>query len=165
MDNENYLKLPDLLLMESYNGDWIKYYEEVYKIFKKDFIDSRTEYKGRPVNLKKHPIVDGKECTFYHLTHEGNDENERKPNIRRMERIRWPKFIIKNSEDSYLKIWKNVRKRDKRILIWHTKEKYLLVLADREKYVLPWTAYVIEQNHRIVKLMKEYQAFIKTEPA
>ncbi len=37
---------------------------------------------------------------------------------------------------------------------------YVVVLADRGEYVLLWTAYCVEQEHRRQKLRREYEAFI-----
>ncbi len=46
--------------------------------------------------MKKHPLVDGKEYTFYHITHKGNIENDRTPELRRCERIGWARPVIEN---------------------------------------------------------------------
>jgi len=57
--------LPDILPYDNYNGDFKSFYEDVYKIFKNDFVDNRLHYKGRRLGLKKHPLIDGKEYTLY----------------------------------------------------------------------------------------------------
>lgn len=38
-------------------------------------------------------MADGKEATFWHMIQEGRIEEDRTPDIRRCERIRWPKPI------------------------------------------------------------------------
>lgn len=110
-------------------------------------------------------MINGKEYTFYHFTHDGNIENERLPNIRRMERISWPNPMINNSNHPYLLVWRNKRGKDNRILIYHKKECYLVVLADRGDYILPWTAYLVDTRQNQSKLVKEYEAFIKAKTA
>ncbi len=142
-----------------FNGDFKTFLDEVYNVFKIDFIDSKPIFNGKRLGLKKMPYVDGFEATFYHLTHEGKVEQDRKPNLERMARIPFPRPLIENSNHPYLKVWRNERKNETRILIYHTEEKYLAVLADRGKYILPWTAYLITYPNQEKKLMKEYEVY------
>lgn len=155
--------LPDLVLLEDYRGNIVMYLEEVYQVFYQDFVRSKPTFQGVRLGLKKYPIIAGKEYTFYHMTHSGNIENDREPDMRRMERIPYPRPIIDNSTDKDLKVWKNQRGSDSRILIFHEEESYLVVLTQRKDYILPWTAYMVEQNHRKEKLKKEYYDYIKSE--
>ena len=157
MEN-NYFDLPDLITLPEYSGNPTLYLEAVYEIFKKDFVDLKPQFPGKRVGLKKYPLIEGKEYTFYHFTHDGNIESERLPNLRRMERIRWPRPIIEGSEHSYLKVWRNKRDGKDRILIFHENESYLVVLADRGEYVLPWTAYIVKEHNKR-KLLNEYEAY------
>jgi hypothetical protein len=150
------LHLPDIV---QFDGDFIPFFEAVYNIFKRDFVDSKPVFRGSMLRLKKYPLIDGYEYTFYHFTHEGDIESNRKPDIRRMERIAFPRPMIDNSRHPALKVWKNVRNNKIRILIYHPSEKYLVVLADRGEYILPWTAYTVDYPNRERKLLKEYQAY------
>ncbi len=161
----NDLNLPDLIYLDDFSGDFSLFYEAVYQIFKRDFVLSIPSYKGKRLRLKKHPFVDGKEYTFYHFTHEGKNETERKPNLRRMERIGFPRPMINNSDHPVLKVWRNKRGTKDRILILHEIEKYIVILEDRKDYILPWTAYYIEHENRIRKLIKEYELYKNTETA
>src|SRR5436190_11242715 len=104
------IALPNLILLSEYGGNVTDYFEAVYQVFKQDFVDSRPTYRGRRLGLKKYPITDGREKTFYHLTHEGPDEENRSPDMRRMERIPFPRPIIDCSEYSCVKVWENKRK-------------------------------------------------------
>jgi hypothetical protein len=159
--SNNIFLLPDLILLENFQGNIAVYLEQVYQIFYRDFVISKPVFRGKKLGLKKYPIVEGREYTFYHMTHQGDIENNREPDLRRMERIPFPRPIIDNSENKYLKVWKNKRGRDTRILIWHEKEKYLTVLTERDDYILPWTAYLVTKSHQEKKLMDEYEAYIK----
>ena len=164
MDNR-YLQLPDKITLEEYGGDFSSYLEAVYAIFRRDFVDSRPVFEGTRLGLKKHPFIDGKEYTFYHFTHDGDIEKERLPNLRRLERISFPRPMIDNSTHPFLKVWRNKRGTNERILIFHEDESYLIVLEDRGDFILPWTAYLVEYKNRRIKLMEEYLAYKKAKAA
>lgn len=159
------INLPDLILLATYKGVFADYFEAVYKIFKKDFVDSKPVFNKKPLRLKSHPYIDGKEYTFYHFTHSGDLENERQPDIRRMERIAWPRPMIDHSENETLKVWKNKRGNKTRIIIFHEDENYLVILEQRKNYILPWTAYYIDYPNRKEKLLEEYKNYLKTKTA
>lgn len=155
--------LPELLLLADHGGDWERYEAALYEVFKRDFIDSKPIFRGTRLGLKKYPLSKGKEATFWHFISEGKTEEERIPDLRRCERIQWPKPIIENDGCGEVKIWKNHRGSEQRICIWLEPENYLVVLADRGKYILPWTAYLVEQPHRQRKLEKEYEEYKRNE--
>ncbi|MBE0436413.1 MAG: hypothetical protein IBX56_11490 [Methylomicrobium sp.] len=156
--------LPDLVLMEDSRGDWGAYLARVYQFFQQDFVDKKPSFQGKRLSLKRHPVIDGKEATFWHMISEGDIEEERTPDIRRMERIRWPRPIIENAREIQatlaIKVWRNIRrKNESRILLWLEAEQYLVVLADRGDYILPWTAYQVTRSHQQRKLQKEYEKY------
>lgn len=154
--------LPELLLFEDYNGDWNNYLEAIYEVFKRDFIDSKPDFFGREMRLKRHPVSNGKEATFWHFISEGKNEDERTPDMRRCERIRWPKPFIESADDgAKVKWWSNKRGAETRILLTAEDFSYVVILADRGNYILPWTAYYLDKPHRRIKLRKEYEEFRK----
>jgi len=157
------LTLPKLILFEDYKGNFTLYNEAVYAIFKNDFVKNRPIFQNKKLALKAHPLIDGKEYTYYHFTHSGNIETERIPDLRRMERIGFPKPMIDFSDDSNLKVWRNKRGTNERILILHETERYLVVLEDRKDYILPWTAYLIEDDSRLKRLLAEYLCYINKQ--
>lgn len=63
--------------------------------------------------------------------------------------------------DSYhaVKFWKNQRRGESRICLWLVEQDYIVVLAERNGYLLPWTAYVVDQPHRKQKLRREYERY------
>ena len=113
------------------------------------------------MGLKRYPLIDGKEATFWHFTSEGAVEADRIPDIRRCERIQWPKAIIENAHDSSVLEWENERRGERRACLWVPEVDYLVVLAVRKDYALPWTAYLVTQDHQKRKLEKEYTAALK----
>jgi|SRR5690625_3930577 len=159
------LVFPDLIHFEEYNGDFSKYLQAVYSIFHKDFIHSYPSYENVRVSVRKYPEVEGMHRTFYHMTHEGEDEENRQPDIRRMERIRFPRFVVDNHVHDTILVWKNRRGKDTRTLLYSETENYLVVLTERKEYYLFITAYLVERKHRQDKLLKEYEEYIKTKTA
>ena len=157
------LTLPDLIFFEDYNGNFALYNAAVYAVFKNDFVKNKPVFQGKKLALKTHPLIDGKEYTYYHFTHSGDIEIKRTPDMRRMERIGFPKQMIDFSDDTQLKVWRNKRGTKERILILHEAERYLVVLEDRKDYILPWTAYLVEDNSRLRKLLAEYQVYTKKQ--
>jgi len=149
--------LPPLIELSDYAGDWQKYLHALYSAFAADFIEQTPSFRGAPVRLKRHPIVLGKEATFWHLISEGKTEDERLPDLRRCERIRWPRQIIENAVDPAVKSWENLRKGEKRICLWLEIEDYLVVLAVRRGFFLLWTAYLVTSEHQKRKLRTEYE--------
>jgi len=87
--------------------------EAAYQIFKRDFVTTRPIFEGKPLRLNKFPLVAGREYTFYHLTQEGNDEDNREFSINRAECIPFPRPMIDNVNHPYLKVWTNIRKGGK----------------------------------------------------
>ncbi len=157
--NKDVQWLPPLVLLRDHGGEWERYLEAVYAWFKQDFINSKPVFQGRRLGLKRHPLTDGKEATFWHMTSEGQDEENRLPDLRRCERIRWPKPIIENDSDPELKVWAEPRGKQQRIHIWFEAEGYLVVLDDRGEYILPWTAFFIEHEHERRKYNKRWKRY------
>jgi hypothetical protein len=159
------LIFPDLIFLENYQGNFNNYFEAVYQIFTAHFLKNNPYYEGVKVTAPRYPEVDGLSRTFYHITHQGDDEQNRKPDIRRMERIRFPKFKIENHPHDELLVWEKKIYRDNRIHILNVAESYLLVLNRRKGYLLLWTAYYIEHNHTLRKKLKEYETYKKAKTA
>jgi hypothetical protein len=100
------------------------------------------------------------------MTHTGEDEQNREPDLRRCERIPWAKPVIENCDKWNLKVWEQVRKGANRICIWlefEDEPDYIVILDVRENYILPWTAYTIEYGNQKRKKQKEYEEWLKTQ--
>lgn len=164
-NNENieYLELPELIELSQFGGDFARYLEAVYAIFTNEFVRNKPTFRGTRLALKKYPVTDGKEATFWHMTSEGEDEENRIPDLRRLERIKWPSYIINNSEHPYLRVWENTRGTKTNVLIMHENESYVVILRKGNGYLLPWTAYVIEHEWRKRKFLREYEEYIKSK--
>lgn len=150
--------LPGLVLFQAYGGDWERYLRALYAHFTQDFINSQPNFEGAPIALKRHPVIQGKEATFWHLISEGELEGARLPDLRRCERIRWPRPVIEHTAEPVIKVWENERRSEKRICLWLESAEYLVILARRKGYVLIWTAFPVTEAHRKRKLQREYEA-------
>lgn len=153
--------LPPLVLLEDYGRSWSDYLDAIYDWFRRDFVESKPVFQGRRLGLKRHPVTNGKEATFWHVTSEGKDETARTPDLRRCERIRWPKPVIEHAGNSMVKYWVSVKRNEDRIHIWLEGLDYVVVLADRKGFLLLWTAFLVSRSHTRRKLQREYEAFWK----
>ncbi|MCI0655401.1 MAG: hypothetical protein L0Y39_13165 [Methylococcaceae bacterium] len=156
--------LPPLVLFSDYDGNWQAYLDAIYECFKQDFIDNKPVFQGRRLGLKRHPMSYGKEATFWHMMPEGMEEEIRMPDLRRCERIRWPKPVIEHNDDPKVKYWVSVKHNEDRIHIWLEEEDYVVVLADRKNFLLPWTAFLVTRDHTRRKLTKEHETYWKHRP-
>lgn len=154
--------LPKLVLFESFGGNWNRYLAALYVFFKQDFIDDRPSFNGVKLSIKRYPVIKNMEATFWHIISDGIAEEDRLPDMRRCERIRWPRPIIEHSDDTTIKVWKNMRRGETRICLWIEDAEYLVILAERRGYILLWTAYQVTREHSKRKLRKEYDAAQKS---
>lgn len=146
-------------------SSWDEYEDILYDIFHDDFIADHPSFKGKRVNVRRHPMEFGKEEAFYHVTCQDYQKNHnRVPDLRRCERIRWVRAFIENydcdptlCEDcTGIKIWNEPYKNTQRTHILLEEERYLVVLERRDSYYLLVTAFYIEHDHTLQKKLKKY---------
>jgi hypothetical protein len=160
--------LPDPLQYSDFNGEWDRFLATVYQIFERDFKKSNPKYQDYPVTYDSR-IEDGKEAVFWHMTcryYPGT--RGREMDLRRCERIPWPRPMIEHSTDTSLSVWKNERKkpsrpRQTRVLIWLENLDYIVVLAERPKEMILVTAYCIDIKSQKEKLKKERDGYYKMQ--
>jgi len=163
--------LPELLLFSDYNNDWEEYIQILYQYFIEDFIDNKPVINGYKLCLKRYPLREGKEATFWHLITRGIDETNRLPDKERCARIRWPKPIILNYTKREIKAFSRIIRGENRIHLWFESLDYVVVIAERynqiknEYYYLPWTAFCIDENHTRRRFEKYYKAHKKANAA
>lgn len=158
--------LPPLLCFSECDGDWNQYVEALYAVFQRDFRGRLPDFQGRPLRLKRFPMEQGKEATFWHFIQDGPVEADRLPNLRRCERIRWPRPIIEaHVVEGRIYLWANTRMgksgrgEEKRWVLALPDFSYVVILADRGNFLMPWTAYEVEEPHQRRKLRKECEAY------
>ncbi len=161
--------LPPLVLLSDSGGNWQKYLELLYHYFEAGFIRSKPSWPGKRVGVKRRPEEQGKAATFWHFISEGSVETDRLPDLRRCERIRWPKPVMESFDnaqpetDIRIVWWKSQRGTNESYVLAVADFSYVVIVADRGDYVLPWTAYCVEKTHRQNKLRKEYENYWKTQ--
>lgn len=151
--------------------EWNKYEEVLYDVFIHDFVYSKPLFEGKPVNIRKHPIVLEREQAFFHITSVDktfNPENpdDRIPDIKRCARIKWVRKIIENylcNEGccSLIKYWRELYKGRERIHLLFEEVRFLVIVEERETYNLLITAYYIEYDHQLRKKLKKYREYQK----
>ncbi|HEX74255.1 MAG TPA: hypothetical protein G4N93_03810 [Dehalococcoidia bacterium] len=160
--------LPDALKYSDFNGDWDKFIVAVYEIFDHDFKQSSPKYQGYPITYDSR-IEDGKEAVFWHIIQTIDIKSRGKvPDLRRCERIPWPRPMIEHPTDSAVSIWKNERPRKKgarqtRVLIWLEDLDYIVVLAEMQRVMILVTAYCTDIKWQREKLRKERERYLEMQ--
>jgi len=135
-------------------------------------VSSHPRYETYPVVCDR-TIEDGREAAFWHIIQrDSNTAKARVPDLRRCERIAWPRRIIENSSKPVVSLWQTNRPRkggspDVRILLWIEHLDYLVVLAKKKSVAVLVTAYCTDLEHQRKKLRRErdnYLANAKTAP-
>lgn len=149
-------------------GKWDEYEERIYGVFKSDFIDNHPFYSGKRVQIRRHPVEYGREDTFWHVTCcDFSKTGSREPDPKRCERIKWIKAFIENSDcnkpactkcDGML-VWSTIYQKTKRprVKILLEEERYMVIVEIRDNYCLLITAYYIDHDHTMRKLINEYR--------
>jgi hypothetical protein len=147
---------PEILKMENFN-DWNDFFSHVYRVFEKDFIETKPLFRGKNISFKRYPEYNEKSATFWHIISEGNEEAERIPCIKRCERINWARPMIENDQHNDLMIWIEKQKGEDRLHLFFEEGKYIVVLNKRRDSWLFWTAFYIKENHQLRKYNKRFE--------
>ncbi|WP_291470443.1 hypothetical protein [Acidovorax sp.] len=104
---------PDLMLLASYS-DWATYEDALYAAYLETVAHAGLVFRGDPVKVRYMPESKCKGYGFWHLISEapdqGNrDEDERIPDPRRCERVRWVAWCIQNAHETGFSWWENER--------------------------------------------------------
>ena len=151
---------PDLLPFDAFGSDWQAYENELYRIFMDEIARAGLRFSGQEIGCRRMPETAGRWALFWHLVQEGRVEDDRTPDLRRCERLRWVRWVIENAP-TYPEIdeWQNNRENETSTLLWY-REEYLVVLSERpQNYWLLKTAYCTDQPHRVRLLRQERDEF------
>lgn len=133
-------------------------YNELYLLFKMDFINSKPIYRGQVVwcFLDKD---DGKEKIFWHLTsREDEKTKERLPDFRRSERLPWVHPTIDQSERSEILAW-DYKEGDgtTRTYVWLENDDFVVIMKkypDGRRRLI--TSFWVEYENTKRKLRLKY---------
>jgi hypothetical protein len=151
--------LPPIVTLADCGGSWEDYLESQYQRFRTDLIHSKpTVFHPRNWALKRHPVSQGKEATFWHVTSEGKTEENRTPDMRRMERVGWIRPMIDAYNDpERVCCWPTQRKGESRPNLAVPDFSYVLVLEEHPTYVMLWTAFHIEHKYQREKFRRQWE--------
>lgn len=151
--------LPGLFTLQDCSGQWNQYEEELFRQFREDWVDSRPSLRGRPVGHSSSPVAKGRPEAFWHLIQRTDKEaDERIPDLRRCERLRWARALI-NAVGSRTDVvtWREHRQKGMQELIALDDFSYVVILAVRGKNkVFLMTAYPVDREKR-GRLRKQYE--------
>jgi len=157
------MQLPDL---EHFSGNWDAYIDYIYEVYCDLILKSGLRFCRLPVKPRFTPESKGKIYGFWHVTSEGSTEEDRTPDLRRCERIRWISWVIENV-DNYEEItWWDERSKsnNREVVLWVEAEQFVVVLAWRSQgYWLLKTAYLADKPHKIKSLKKKRDRYWKAK--
>ena len=161
--------LPNLILFNDFK-DWFEYENYLYEIYLDDFKRNTAYIFNKPIRIRVNPTINEKDQTFFHITSNSDyakthDPNDRTPDFRRCERIAWPREIIDNylcndeCNCNKIKMWKEDYKNNVRIHLLFEDVNFLVVLEERNDYVLFITCFHMEYSHQVKKQLKKYERY------
>ena len=155
--------LPSRLEWRMFGGDFSKYEEALYEVFKRDFLRIPLTYMGKPVDIIHEKYYNRKERSFWHIITAGEEDFRRAFDEDRCGSMPWARALITEQDacESYkmwIK-WHDKTKRD-RYYIWCSKVNYLVVLEDRDTYFKIITAFNLNK-HSISRYQKDYETYLK----
>lgn len=156
MGGSTLLNPPDLIIFSG--TDWNDYENRIYDIYLNTVARANLVFLGLPVKVKYRPNTKNKGYGFWHLISESpsqnnRNENDRIPDFRRCERIKWIAWCIQNAESPGFSYWENSRGRETHIVIWAENHDFVVILArrctqDGFKFYLLKTAYPIRERKK-----------------
>lgn len=162
---------PGLILYNSF-GSWAPFEEAIYAEFLATVPNANLTFNGAPVRTQFRPVTKDRASGFWHLISEApnkynHNEDDRIPDLKRCERIRWVAWCIENAGQADVSWWENQRKGETHIVIWAEKFDFSVVLAKRtptsgENYYLLKTAYCLKP-HRAETFARERDAYLAAQ--
>lgn len=164
---------PDLIFMNDFPG-WDAYEDAIYAIYLETVAHARLTFRSWPLRVRFNSETKRKGHGFWHLvseapTQDNRNEEERIPDLRRCERVRWVAWCILQADAGApgFSWWENERGRDTHVVIWAEPHDYAVVLGKRpaqqgRSFYLLKTAYCL-RSHAIRKFTKERDAWRATQ--
>ena len=147
----------NLPLIYEFHGDWTTYVEELYDIYLDDIVNNRLlNFNNLPIKTRFKPMTEGKGYGFWHIISDGEEEDDRLPDMRRCESLPWVSYCISTAKKPPAPItwWRNKRGSNRHIVILNEEEGFVVVLAERKDYYLLKTAY-FPRSYRLKSMIKE----------
>lgn len=164
---------PDLISMSDY-PEWEAYEDAIYAVYLETVAHAQLTFRGCPLKVRFMPKTKKKGYGFWHLISEApsqsnRNEEERIPDLRRCERIRWVAWCILNADANTpgFSWWENARGRERHVVLWAEQHDFAVVLAKRQtaqgpRFYLLKTAYCL-RSHTIRKFIRERDAWLAAQ--
>ncbi len=162
-------KLPkwigSLFTLADCDGDSKKYIEKLFEIFKKDFMDSRPTFNGKPVLFDK-KLDGGKPNTFVHITTETDPTTKQRIlSMRRCERIGWLRQVIDNYSDADVLVWTkehySSKRKTNRVCLYLECGDYLVILDENKHGFYIITGIYVDYPYQKKRHRKEFERYSK----
>ncbi len=153
--------LPSVVSLVDFGGDPETYLNHLNKVYENDFVTNRSLFCGLTIVTDDRVIdASGRSEGFIHLsTCTDFATGQRFFDALRSERIPWIKPTIDNVADTQnIKIWEIRKKGKQKVNILIENERYHIVLTRYKKVFNLTTAYYVDQNHSLRKLLKEHSS-------
>jgi hypothetical protein len=152
---------------------WQVYEDAIYAIYLETVAHAGLTFCGSQVKVRFRPETKHKGYGFWHLISEAPDqrnrnEDDRIPDLRRCERVRWVAWCIQNADAgdagaSGFSWWENERGPETHVVLWAEQHDFAVVLAKRQTehgslFYLLKTAYCL-RDHTMRKFRKERDAW------
>lgn len=133
-------------------------FDVLYRIFVRDFVNSKPKYQGFDVWCFPE-VEDGKIKVFWHLTsREDKESHERMPDLRRAERLPWARPVIEHPLDPEVLAWDYEEgNKDIHSYVWLKDHDYVVIMKkyrDGRRRII--TAHWIEYDHKRKDLLRKY---------
>ena len=160
---------PPLIPLSDFAG-WQAYEDAIYAIYLETVSHAGLTFCGSQVKVRFNRETKRKGYGFWHLISEAPDqrnrnEDDRIPDLRRCERVRWVAWCIQNADAgaSGFSWWENARGRETHVVLWAEQHDFAVVLAKRQTehgslFYLLKTAYCL-RDHTMRKFRKERDAW------
>jgi hypothetical protein len=146
-----------------YAERWKAFLEVIDQVFLRDVVHAGLRFQEKPVKCRYQPPHAGKHYSFWHLISQGDEEDQRTPDLERCTRIRWIAWVIRNADEpEIVRWWENERSTSRgmriRTPLWFFEQKYAVILEKRDGFYLLITSYCLT-DHQIEKFQKEWTAW------
>jgi hypothetical protein len=164
---------PELICLHEFSG-WTEYIDSVYTTYLNTVALAGLSFCGWPVKVRFIPQTKNKGYGFWHLISEAPDprnrnEDERIPDLRRCERIRWVAWCIQHADacSPGFSWWENERRGETHAVLWAEHYDFTVVLAKRQPVQRPGfyllkTAYCLTERS-VEKFKRERNAWMEAQ--
>lgn len=136
--------LPKMLVVFPWTNES---YNALYVYFIRDLLSAQIMFNGKPLRFRR-GMEDGKVKPFWHITSKNEDNGDRLPDFRRIERMPWIRAIIENVNTPEVQSWQYEEQSEIRTYLWLREHDYVVILSDAPHSVFLVTAFYVEGNYR-----------------